>query len=218
MVGIVVTYLMTLLLRASGSCPRRSTSKLTLLVRFISDPDFFSVYVALAAGIVGMLSLTTAKSSVLVGVLISVDDDPRRLQRRASPPPTPTGRRPAEPTLQLLLNLVSIFVAGLLTLLLQRRLYVRRRLRHLSRRSPAEPAGLPIGSSRRALVEPPRGARGRVAGAPGHEVGVLGLTGMRTKSRITGGRCRSDRRSQHGIVSRSQLSESGFALDHRAAG
>ncbi len=44
-------------------------------------------------------------------------------------------------------------MAGLLTLLLQRRIYMNRRLRHLNDES-RRPAGLPIGLSRRALVEP----------------------------------------------------------------
>ena len=52
-----------------------------------------------------------------------------------------------------MLNLISIFVAGLLTLLLQRRLYMSRRRRHLSDASRV-PAGLPIGSSRRAAIDP----------------------------------------------------------------
>ena len=72
LVGTVVTYLMTLLLREVGQIPETINFDSHSLVRFISNPDFFSVYVALAAGVVGMLSLTTAKSSVLVGVLISV--------------------------------------------------------------------------------------------------------------------------------------------------
>ena len=74
-VGIVVTYLMTLLLRAVGQLPETIDFDAHSLVRFISDPNFFSVYVAIA-GVVGMLSLTTAKSSVLVGVLISVTTIP----------------------------------------------------------------------------------------------------------------------------------------------
>ena len=72
LVGTIVTYLATLLLKAIGQIPESIDFDSHSLVRFISNPDFFSVYVALAAGVVGMLSLTTAKSSALVGVLISV--------------------------------------------------------------------------------------------------------------------------------------------------
>ena len=43
---------------------------------FISEPSAFSVIVALLAGVAGVLSLTTAKSGALIGVLISVTTIP----------------------------------------------------------------------------------------------------------------------------------------------
>ena len=55
--------------------------------------------------------------------------------------------------LQLVINLFFIFLAGLITLLIQRRLYMRRRRAHLSDESRRD-AGLPIGESRRAEVDP----------------------------------------------------------------
>lgn len=57
---------------------------------------------------------------------------------------------------QLGINLASIVLAGVVTLYLQRRIYVSRRLRHL--REPArEKAGLPVGrSSRSVLAGPPK--------------------------------------------------------------
>ncbi len=151
LLGIIVTYLMTLLLRAIGQIPEEINFDSHSLVRFISNPDFFSVYVALAAGIVGMLSLTTAKSSALVGVLISVATVPAASNIGVAAAyadwATAWGA-----TVQLVLNLSSIFVAGLLTLLIQRRIYMGRRLRHLNDES-RRPAGLPIGSSRRAAFD-----------------------------------------------------------------
>lgn len=151
-VGIVVTYLMTLLLRAVGQLPETIDFDGHSLVRFISNPDFFSVYVAVIAGVVGMLSLTTAKSSVLVGVLISVTTIPAAANIGVAAAyvdwATAWGA-----TVQLTLNLVSIFVAGMLTLLLQRRLYMNRRLRHLNDASRV-PAGLPLGHSRREAIDP----------------------------------------------------------------
>ncbi len=151
LLGIVVTYLMTLLLKGIGQLPEEIDFDSHSLVRFISNPDFFSVYVALAAGVVGMLSLTTAKSSALVGVLISVATVPAAsnigVAAAYSDWATAWGA-----TLQLVLNLSSIFVAGLLTLMIQRRMYMERRLRHLNDES-RRPAGLPIGSSRRAAFD-----------------------------------------------------------------
>ncbi len=151
-VGIVVTYAMTQLLRAVGQIPETINFDSHSLVRFISNPDFFSVYVALAAGVVGMLSLTTAKSSALVGVLISVATVPAAANIGVAAAYTDWGTTWGA-TVQLALNLTSIFVAGLITLTLQRRIYMRRRLAHLSDVA-RRPAGLPIGQSRRADFDP----------------------------------------------------------------
>ena len=46
------------------------------LTNFISSPDFFSFFVAYIAGTAGILSLTSAKSAALIGVLISVTTIP----------------------------------------------------------------------------------------------------------------------------------------------
>ena len=51
--------------------------------------------------------------------------------------------------LQLSVNLTAILLAGILTLFVQRTIYVRRRHRHLSDKA-RERAGLPLGRSRRA--------------------------------------------------------------------
>jgi len=152
LVGTVVTYLMTLLLREVGQIPETINFDSHSLVRFISNPDFFSVYVALAAGVVGMLSLTTAKSSALVGVLISVATVPAASNIGVAAAYTDWATAWGA-TAQLMLNLTSIFVAGLLTLTLQRRIYMRRRRIHLSDGARG-PAGLPIGQSRRADIDP----------------------------------------------------------------
>lgn len=149
--GIIATYLMTMFLKAIGQLPETINFDSHSLVRFISNPDFFSVYVALAAGVVGMLSLTTAKSSALVGVLISVATVPAASNIGVAAAYTDWATAWGA-TVQLLLNLSSIFVAGLITLLIQRRIYMNRRLQHLSDRSRL-PAGLPIGSSRRAAFD-----------------------------------------------------------------
>ena len=152
LVGIAASYLATLLLKGVDQLPDRIAFDSQVLVRFISNPDFFSVYVALIAGVVGMLSLTTAKSSALVGVLISITTIPAAANIGVAAAYTDWATAWGA-TVQLGLNLISIFVAGLLTLLLQRRLYMSRRRRHLNDPSRL-PAGLPIGSSRRAAIDP----------------------------------------------------------------
>ena len=161
LVGIAASYLATLLLKGVDQLPDRIAFDSQVLVRFISNPDFFSVYVALIAGVVGMLSLTTAKSSALVGVLISITTIPAAANIGVAAAYTDWATAWGA-TVQLGLNLISIFVAGLLTLLLQRRLYMSRRRRHLNdpSRRPRRPAD---------RLEPPRrdrpgpGTRARVA-------------------------------------------------------
>lgn len=152
LIGTVVTFAMTVLLREVGLIPESINFESHSLVRFISNPDFFSVYVALAAGVVGMLSLTTAKSSALVGVLISVATVPAASNIGVAAAYTDWSTAWGA-TVQLGLNLTSIFVAGFTTLVLQRRIYMSRRRAHLSDTA-RSPAGLPIGESRRRDVGP----------------------------------------------------------------
>ena len=73
-VAIASTYLGTLLLRAGDHGPDELADHPATL--FISHPDLFSVIVAVLAGIAGVLSLSTAKSGALIGVLISVTTIP----------------------------------------------------------------------------------------------------------------------------------------------
>ncbi len=152
LVGTAITCVATVLLREVDLIPQRIDFESHVLVRFIAEPDFFSVYVALVAGVVGMLSLTTAKSSALVGVLISVATVPAASNIGVAAAYTDWSTARGA-TVQLGLNLASIFAAGLMTLVLQRRIYMRRRRDHLSDGARA-PAGLPIGTSRRRHVDP----------------------------------------------------------------
>jgi len=151
-VGIVATYVATLLLRAAELAPDAIDFADSTFTAFISNPDFFSVYVSLAAGVVGTLSLTTAKSSVLIGVLISVTTIPAasNIGVAAAYEDWSTAGGAAA---QLGLNLFFIFLAGLITLTIQRRIYMKRRRAHLSEDSRRD-AGLPLGHSRREKVDP----------------------------------------------------------------
>jgi uncharacterized hydrophobic protein (TIGR00271 family) len=151
-VGMAVTLIATLLLRWTGLAPEAIDFDAHTLTRFITQPDFFSAYVAVLAGVVGMLSLTSSKSSVLVGVLISVATIPSAANMAVAAAYTDWDTAWGA-QLQLAINLVSIFGAGLLTLYVQRKLYVARRHRHLSESARAA-AGLPVGASRRAEADP----------------------------------------------------------------
>ena len=123
-VAIAATYLGTLLLRAADRGPDELGEHPATL--FISKPDLFSVLVAVLAGIAGVLSLSTAKSSALVGVLISVTTIPAAANVGVAAA-YGDWAEVGGAAFQLGLNLVAIVLAGVATLGIQRALYVRRR-------------------------------------------------------------------------------------------
>ena len=122
---------------------------------FISNPDTLSFFVALVAGGAGVLSLTSAKSGALVGVLVSVTTIPAASNIGLAAAYGDWDRATGAAA-QLGINLVAIVLAGVVTLFIQRRYYVVRRRRHLSH--PArQAAGLPMGRSARAAHKGRRG-------------------------------------------------------------
>jgi len=143
--GVLLAGLATLVFKAIGASPDDFLSSTNNLTGFISQPDFFSFFVAFVAGTVGILSLTNAKSGALIGVLISVTTIPAASNigvAAAYGDWHDAGGAAA----QLAINLTSIVLAGVLTLYVQRRYYVARRVKHLSDPSRAA-AGLPVGHS-----------------------------------------------------------------------
>ncbi len=66
----------TLICRATDLIETDFSGEAHLLTQFISRPDAFSFLVAAFAGVAGILSLTSAKSGALIGVLISVTTIP----------------------------------------------------------------------------------------------------------------------------------------------
>jgi uncharacterized hydrophobic protein (TIGR00271 family) len=148
-VGITAAFLLSLALRAGGLVPADFAQEGHPFTEFISDPDFFSFAVAYLAGTAGVLSLTSAKSGALIGVLISVTTIPAAANVGVA---AAFGDWPewGGAIGQLSLNLSAIFLAGIGTLFLQRKLYQRRRRAHLRYAEAREAAGLPVGRSRRA--------------------------------------------------------------------
>ena len=145
--GIVVTVLVTLIFDGVDLVPEAFDPADHPLTGFISNPDFFSFYVAYIAGTAGILSLTSPKSGALIGVLISVTTIPAAANIGVASALGAWGEAGGAAA-QLGLNLSAIVLAGVVTLYLQRRFYVERRVRHL--RDPARVrAGLPAGRSRR---------------------------------------------------------------------
>lgn len=98
-----------------------------------------SVIVAFLAGTAGILSLTSAKSGALIGVVISVTTIPAAANvglAAAYRDATEAGGAAA----QLGINLGTIMVAGMATLYVQRFFYLVRRRRRFGRDGASEPA------------------------------------------------------------------------------
>jgi uncharacterized hydrophobic protein (TIGR00271 family) len=140
-VGITAAFLFTLICVATGLVDADFKSIDNPLTHFIAKPDAFSVIVACLAGAAGMLSLTSAKSGALVGVLISVTTIPAAANIGVA---AALGNwadwRGA--MAQLSINLSGIVLAGVGTLYLERWLYHRRKRDHIGDDSRVA-AGLP---------------------------------------------------------------------------
>ena len=139
---------------------------------------------AVCAGTAGMLSLSTAKSGALIGVLISVTTIPAAANVGVA-----VAYQDWEAWRgslgQLAINLAGILVAGTVTLLLQRVLYARRYERHrhdLRREAPWWPGG-------RSSERRPRTRNGPDASASGPD--LAGMSASRTRSRSGSSRSRT---------------------------
>ncbi len=133
-IAILASFGLSALLRASDSAPDELTASDHPATLFIAHPDRYSALIAVLAGVAGMLSLSTAKSGALVGVLISVTTIPAAANVGvASAYGNWSEARGA--AAQLGVNVVCIVGAGVATLAVQRAIYRRRRRLSGSRRS-----------------------------------------------------------------------------------
>ncbi|MDQ0992512.1 DUF389 domain-containing protein [Streptomyces sp. V3I7] len=127
-VAMLVTVGFTWFLDAVGLITKVQLEAERPNTNFIYRPDAFSFVVAVLAGAAGTLSLTSAKSSALVGVAISVTTVPAAAN--AAVAFTYSEYKQAwGSTEQLLLNLLGIVLAGTLTLLAQKFFWARNRQR-----------------------------------------------------------------------------------------
>jgi uncharacterized hydrophobic protein (TIGR00271 family) len=124
---------------------------------FISNPDFFSFFVAYLAGTAGVLSLTSAKSGALIGVLISVTTIPAAANIAVATAYADWGEVGGAGA-QLSLNVVALFLGGIARLYVQHRVYAVRRRRHLLELAREAPGGA---LGREALAAPPAGGAPR---------------------------------------------------------
>jgi uncharacterized hydrophobic protein (TIGR00271 family) len=146
--GITAAFLFTLACVGVGIVDSDFQSTQNPLTQFISEPDEFSFIVACFAGAAGVLSLTSAKSGALVGVLISVTTIPAAANIGVAAA-LGNGDDWVGAMEQLSLNLAAIVIAGVGTLYVQRLFFERRRRRHLGDDSRAA-AGLPATDGRKA--------------------------------------------------------------------
>ncbi len=128
-VAVAGAFVLTLGLRATGVVAASFELGDRGLTRFISRPDAFSVVVAVAAGVVGMLTVTERRSGALVGVLVSVTTIPAAANIGVA---AALGNRDevGGSLVQLALNLGCLVLAGTLTLTVQRAVWASVHRRH----------------------------------------------------------------------------------------
>jgi uncharacterized hydrophobic protein (TIGR00271 family) len=135
--AITVAFAFTVIGQATGLMPATFSEADHDLADIISSPDAYSLIVAACAGVVGIMSLTSAKSGALVGVLISVTTIPAAANIGVSAAYGEwSSWRGSQ--IQLAANITMLLLAGSLTLTAQRRVYMRRRRAHLQELAAAE--------------------------------------------------------------------------------
>ncbi len=126
---IVVTFLFALLIRGFGLQSDAFDLGLRPVSNLINTPNFFSVAVATLAGIVGIVSLTEARSSALLGVFISVTTIPAAADIAVSTAFTSWSDVRGS-AIQLVVNILVLIVVGTAALKAQRAIWRRVGLRH----------------------------------------------------------------------------------------
>ncbi|MER5384855.1 DUF389 domain-containing protein [Streptomyces sp. NPDC002688] len=129
--AVVATFLFALLIRAFGLESKAFDLGVRPVSHLIDTPDFFSVAVATLAGIVGIVSLTEARTSALLGVFISVTTIPAAADFSVSAA-FGSWSEARGSFIQLLINVAVLIAVGTLTLKGQRAVWRRvgrRRLR-----------------------------------------------------------------------------------------
>ncbi len=127
--AVVITFAFSLVIRGAGLTPRDFILGLRPVSDLISQPNAFSVVVALVAGVVGVVSILEARINALIGVFISVTTIPAAAAMGVSAAYGQWNEARGA-TEQLLLNVAILLVVGAATLFLQRRYWNRAERRH----------------------------------------------------------------------------------------
>jgi uncharacterized hydrophobic protein (TIGR00271 family) len=131
--AMVVTLLFSLVIRWSGHTPELYLAGVRPVSDLIDSPNLFSVVVAVLAGIVGVVSLTEARASALIGVFISVTTIPAAADIALAVAYGSWSEARAA-AFQLVLNVTLLIAVGALGLRLQRIIW---RARERPRPSPS---------------------------------------------------------------------------------
>ncbi|QKZ21760.1 DUF389 domain-containing protein [Streptomyces chartreusis] len=124
LLAIAVTLVFSWVIRARDLQPTAFELGIRPVSSLIDAPNFFSVVVAVLAGVVGIMSLTQARTSALLGVFISVTTIPAAAGIGVSLAFSDWDQARGS-LAQLLLNIVLLIVVGVLTLRFQRFIWRR---------------------------------------------------------------------------------------------
>ncbi|MFG1810480.1 DUF389 domain-containing protein [Streptomyces sp. NPDC049040] len=120
--AVAVTLLFSLVVRGLGLQPEAFDRGIRPVSNLINTPNFFSVVVAVLAGVIGIVSLTEARTSALLGVFISVTTIPAAADIGVSCAFASWSEARGS-LFQLLLNVVVLVVVGTATLKCQRAIW-----------------------------------------------------------------------------------------------
>lgn len=134
---IVVAFLFALLIRGFGLESEAFDRGLRPVSNLINTPNFFSVAVATLAGVVGIVSLTEARTSALLGVFISVTTIPAAADIAVSTAFTSWSDVRGS-AIQLVVNILVLIVVGTAALRAQRGIWRQVGLRRARHRRTAE--------------------------------------------------------------------------------
>jgi uncharacterized hydrophobic protein (TIGR00271 family) len=122
--AVIGSLLLGAIIRAGGLAPKAFLAGIRPVSHLINTPDWFSFIIAVLAGVVGVISLTEARASTLIGVFISVTTIPAAADIGVSLA-FRSWHEAWGSALQLLLNVTVLVLVALIGLPLQRRLWRR---------------------------------------------------------------------------------------------
>jgi uncharacterized hydrophobic protein (TIGR00271 family) len=140
--AMIVTLLFAVAIRWSGHTPRLYSLGVRPVSSLIDNPNLFSIVVAVLAGIVGVVSLTEARASALIGVFISVTTIPAAADIALSAGYGSWGEARGS-AFQLVLNVTVLIAMGALVLRAQRIIWGSRERAERSRTAPSLANRLP---------------------------------------------------------------------------